>query len=78
VAVRQFAEARTSCWPDRGSILDAVKCLLAESRKVQLKPIKFFSLMEKFLADIREKGKSRRYILDMQARLNKAAETFTG
>ena len=34
--------------------------------------------MEKFLADIREKEKSRRYILDMQARLHKAAETFTG
>jgi integrase len=60
------------------SILEAVKCFLAESKKVQLKPIKVPALVEKFLADIREKEKSRRYILDMQARLHKAAKTFSG
>jgi integrase len=76
-AVRQFAEAHTLL-TGQGSILEAVKCFLAESKKVQLKPIKVPALVEKFLADIREKEKSRRYILDMQARLHKAAETFTG
>ena len=76
-AVRQFAEAHTLL-AGQGSILEAVKCFLAESKKVQLKPIKVPALVEKFLADIRGKEKSRRYILDMQARLRKAAETFTG
>ena len=55
-----------------------VKFFLDERRKVKLVPIKLPKLVERFLADIRAREKSRRYILDMQARLHTAGKSFTG
>ena len=76
-AARQFAEAYTLL-DGRGTINEAVKYFLADRQKAQLPTIKFPDLVETFLKSIKEQKKSRRYTLDMQARLNKAAETFTG
>jgi hypothetical protein len=76
-AARQFAEAHrllAGC----GSLSDAVRCFVEERRKAELVPIKLPDLVEKFMQHIREQKKSRRYTLDMQARLHKAAETFNG
>lgn len=49
-----------------------------QKRKAELIPIKLPALVEKFMEDIRERKKSRRYTLDMQARLAKAAQFFNG
>jgi hypothetical protein len=76
-AVRQFVEARQQL-AAQGNIAQAVKCFLEERRKIQLTPIKLPDLVEKFLHNLREQKKSRRYTLDMQARLHKAAKSFTG
>ena len=76
-AVRQFVEARQQL-AGQGTIAQAVRCFLEECRKIQLTPIKLPDLVEKFLHNLREQKKSRRYILDMQARLHKAAKSFTG
>ena len=76
-AARQFAEAHRlleGC----GSLSEAVRCFLEEHKRTQLSPIKLPDLVEKFMQHIREQKKSRRYTLDMQARLHKAAETFKG
>jgi integrase len=76
-AARQFAEAHRllgGC----GSLSDAVRRFVEERRKAELVPIKLPDLVEKFMQYIREQKKSRRYTLDMQARLHKAAETFNG
>ena len=74
-AARQFAEAH-SLLAGCGSLSDAVRCFLEERKRTQLSPIKLPDLVEKFIQHIREQKKSRRYTLDMQARLHKAAETF--
>lgn len=76
-AARQFAEAYTLLG-DQGTIGEAVKYFLADRKKAQLPPIKLGDLVETFLKNIRAEKKSRRYTLDMQARLHKAAQTFTG
>jgi integrase len=76
-AARQFAEAHRLL-AGRGSLSDAVRCYLEERKKAQLLPIKVPDLVEKFMEHLRGQKKSRRYTLDMQARLHKAAETFTG
>ena len=76
-AVRQFAEAHARL-AGQGTIADAVKLFLEEREKVKLIPIRLPQLLERFLADIRTREKSRRYILDMQARLHKAASAFKG
>lgn len=44
----------------------------------QLPPIKAGVLVESYLTNIKAQKKSRRYTLDMQARLHKAAGAFTG
>ena len=76
-AARQFAEAH-SLLAGCGSLSDAVRCFLEQRKRAQLSPIKLSDLVEKFMQHIREQKKSRRYTLDMQARLHKAAETFNG
>jgi integrase len=76
-AVRQFAEAHTRL-AGQGTIAEAVRLFLEERKKAKLVPIKLPELVARFLADIRTREKSRRYILDMQARLHKAAVAFKG
>lgn len=76
-AVRQFADAKNRLG-DQGTLVDAVKFFLEHRAKDAATPITLPSLVEKLLAEFREKGKSRRYMLDMQARLNRAAMFFTG
>ena len=76
-AARQFADAYTLL-DGRGTIVEAVKFFLEEHQKAQLPPIKVSVLTESFLKHLKEQKKSRRYTLDMQARLHKAAETFAG
>jgi integrase len=55
-----------------------VRCFLEEHKRTQLSPIKLPDLVEKFMVHLRGQEKSRRYTLDMQARLHKAAQTFNG
>lgn len=76
-AVRQFAFARKRL-NGEGEIADAVDFFLAQKAKAKLPEVRIPDLVEKLLADLRSKEKSRRYVLDMQARLNRAAESFTG
>jgi len=76
-AARQFAEAYMLL-DGRGTIDEAVRYFLAERQKAQLPAIKVAALVEQFLKSIKDQKKSRRYTLDMQARLHKAAESFTG
>lgn len=76
-AARQFAEAHTLL-DGQGTIEEAVRFFLEERKKAQLPVVKFAALVNQFLENIEEEGKSRRYRLDMQARLNKAKETFSG
>lgn len=76
-AVRQFADAAVKLG-EKGTIADAVKVYLEELGKVQLEPINLPDLVELFLEDLKTKKKSRRYTLDMQARLHTAAKAFTG
>lgn len=76
-AARQFAEAYTLL-NGHGTIGEAVKYFLADRKKAQLPSVRFGDLVKSFLENIKAEKKSRRYTLDMQARLNKAAETFTG
>ena len=76
-AARQFAEAHRlleGC----GGLSEAVRCFLEEHKRTQLSPIKLPDLVEKFMVHLRGQEKSRRYTLDMQARLHKAAQTFNG
>lgn len=76
-AVRQFVEARARL-NGAGELADAVTFFLKEHARTKLPEIRVPKLVEKLLIDLRNKEKSRRYILDMQARLNRAAEFFTG
>ncbi len=76
-AVRQYADA-LSRLDGQGNLADAVRFYLEQRAKTQLVPISVPVLVEKLLADFREKEKSRRYVLDMQARLNRAAKSFAG
>ncbi len=76
-AVRQFADA-TEKLDGQGTIADAVRVFLEQREMAKLTPVKLPDLVEVFLASIREQKLSRRYVLDMQARLHKAAESFTG
>jgi len=57
--------------------MEAVRLFLSEAAREKLAVISFPDLVELFLVHIREKKKSRRYVLDMQARLHFAAKTFT-
>lgn len=79
--VRDYREA----WEILGGkheIVEAAKHLAAfradQAKKAALIPIKLPQLVERFMEDIRERKKSRRYVLDMQARLACAAKAFTG
>jgi integrase len=75
-AVRQFFEAQ-KILAGRASVLEAIQGYVTELDREKLPEISFPDLVEEFLGYVR-KGKSRRYKLDMQARLHTAAETFTG
>lgn len=78
---REYAEA-FAMLKGEGTILEAVKQFVImreeQRRKGALKAISVPELVEKCMADIRERKKSRRYILDMQARLAIVARSFTG
>lgn len=76
-AVRQFAYARKKL-NGEGEIADAVNFFMTQRSKAKLPEVLISDLVMKLLADLRNKEKSRRYVLDMQARLNRAAEYFTG
>ena len=75
-AVRQFFEAR-KLLDGKATVLDAVRGYLKEIERAKLPEISFPVLVEKFLVWVKAE-KSRRYKLDMQARLHTAAKTFTG
>lgn len=75
-AVRQFSDAR-SLLAGKATLLDAVRGYLKELERAKLPEILFPELVEKFLVWVKAE-KSRRYKLDMQARLHAAAKTFTG
>ena len=74
-ALREYFEAR-KLLAGKSSVRDAVKGYLKELEKAQLPEISFPELVEKFLVWVKAE-KSRRYKLDMQARLRTAAKTFT-
>lgn len=75
-ALRQFFDAR-KLLAGRATVLGAVQGYLKELERAQLPEILFPELVEKFLVWVKAE-KSRRYKLDMQARLRTAAKTFTG
>ena len=79
--VRDYAEAY-KILGDKPEIVEAAKHLAAfreeQKKKADLVPIKLPDLVQKFMADIRERKKSRRYTLDMQARLAQASKAFAG
>lgn len=76
-AVRQFSEAHRRL-DGRGGIQDAVDSYLKHREEDQRPSIAVPQLVAMLLADLKEKQKSRRYVLDMQARLNTAAKAFPG
>ena len=65
-AVRQVAEAKRLL-DGKGTLMEAVRLFLSEAAREKLAVISFPDLVELFLVHIREKKKSRRYVLDMQA-----------
>jgi hypothetical protein len=75
-AVSEYVEARKILGGEAG-IVDAarhyVRHLEEQKKKAELVPITLPALVEKFMEDVRERKKSRRYTLDMQARLARAA-----
>ena len=75
-AVRQVAKAKMLL-DGKGTLMEAARLFLSEAAREKLAVISFPDLVELFLVHIREKKKSRRYVLDMQARLHFAAKTFT-
>ena len=78
-AARQFAEAHKIL--SGKSILHAAQFyarhLEKEQRRGALTPITFPELAEKFMASIRGK-KSKRYVIDLETKLKKAARAFSG
>ena len=76
-AVRQFAAAEKYL-DGQGSIMEAVRAFKKKLDSGKLPEIKVPDLVVKFLEEIDAKGTSIRYKGDMKARLNTAAETFTG
>jgi len=78
-AIRQYAEAYTIL--GGADVVDAAKfraAFLADQNKREaLIPISFPDLVKKIIEDIKQ-DKSRRYIYDMQARLNTLAKSLTG
>ena len=78
-AARQFAEAHKIL--SGKSILHAAQFyarhLEEEQRRGALTPITFPELAEKFMASIRGK-KSKRYVIDLDTKLKKAARAFSG
>ncbi|MEI6703433.1 MAG: site-specific integrase [Deltaproteobacteria bacterium] len=76
-AVRQFTEADVLLAGEY-SVIEAVRKFKKELDRGKPMEIGFPELVEKFLAEIKTKNRSRRYRLDMQARLHKAARTFKG
>ena len=78
-AARQFAEAHKIL--SGKSILHAAQFyarhLEEEQRRGALTPITFPELAEKFMASIRGK-KSKRYVIDLETKLKKAARAFSG
>jgi len=75
-AVRQFSEAQ-KILGDKATVPHACREFIKELERGKLPEISFPKLVELFLTFIK-KEKSRRYNLDMQARLRAAAKIFTG
>ena len=80
-AVREYADAY-KILGRQPLIIEAArhyaKHLEDQKSKAELVPITLPKLVDKFMADVHERKKSRRYTLDMQARLARAASAFTG
>jgi integrase len=80
-AVREYADAY-KILGRQPLIIEAArhyaKHLEDQKTKAELVPITLPELVQKFMEDLRERKKSRRYTLDMQARLARAASAFTG
>ena len=80
-AVQEYVEAQKILGGQK-RIVDAAKHYAAylqeQKRKSELVPITLPELAKKFMDHTRERKKSRRYTLDMQARLARAANAFTG
>ncbi len=76
-AVRQFTEAE-KCLDGKCSVMEAARGYKAQLDKGKLPEITVPELVVIFLEEIDAKGSSMRYKADMKARLNTAAETFTG
>jgi integrase len=75
-AVRQFFEAK-KLLEGKTTVLEACRGYMKEMDREKLPEISFPDLVEKFLVWVKAE-KSRRYKLDMQARLHSAAKNFTG
>ena len=76
-AMRAYEEA-SKVLAGEGSVVDAARLFVAEKNKVKLPPITVSDLADKFMEHLRGQEKSRRYTLDMQARLARVAKAFSG
>jgi len=76
-AVRQYSEAE-KLLNGEFSVIEAVRKFKSDVDRGRPTEIIFPELVEKFLVEIKNKDRSRRYKLDMQARLRMAARTFKG
>ena len=76
-AVRQFVEAKT-CLAGQCSLMEAVREYKRQLDKGKMPEITVPELVVTFLAHVTAEGLTRRYKMDMQAKLNIAAKTFTG
>lgn len=80
-AVQEYVEAQ-KILGGQARIVDAARHYVAflkeQKKKAELIPITLPEVAEKFMEHIRERKKSRRYTLDMQARLARASSAFTG
>ena len=79
-AVREYADAFKILGGPL--VIEAAKHYKAhqeeQRRKAELAPITLPELVQKFMEDLHERKKSRRYVRDMHARLTRAARAFTG
>ena len=76
-AVRQFVEAE-KCLAGQCSLMEAVREHKRQLDKGKLQEIKVPELVVEFLAHLNAEGLSKRYRMDMKAKLNVAAKMFTG
>ena len=80
-AVREYADAY-KILGRQPLIIEAArhyaKHLDDQKSQAELVPITLPELVQKFMEDLRERKKSRRYVYDMQAKLTRATRAFTG